>query len=304
PLPHLYEELKKVLSENLIKHEIIFCDDGSSDSSRDILRNLAAKDPCVKVIFFKRNFGQTSAMDALLLYAKGDVIVPMDADLQNNPADIPAMLDKLKEGYDLVSGWRRRRKDSFLTKTLPSRIANYVVSSVTGVRLHDYGCTLKAYRRDVLRDIRLYGEMHRLIPAYVGWAGGKITEMEVNHRPRVYGKSKYNLYKTIKVILDLITVKFLLSYSTKPIYFIGKWGLLSLFMGSCSLVWSAVKRFIFREPFYTDPFFTVGFFLLMIGIVIIFFGLFAELLMRTYFESQGKRPYLVKETVNIEDENK
>lgn len=301
-LRDMYDEIIKVLETVGRPFEIIACDDGSTDGSLDILRDLAEKDSRVKVVAFARNFGQTAALDAGFRTASGGIIVPMDADLQNDPADIPRLLERLEEGVDVVSGWRRKRRDAFWTKTLPSRVANRLVSLVTGVRLHDYGCTLKAYRADILKDFRLYGEMHRLIPAYVKWAGGSVTEEPVNHRPRRAGRSKYTLTKSIRLILDLLTVRFLLIYSTKPLYFIGKYGLLACAFGTLTLLWSTFKRLWWGLPLFTDPFFLASIFLFLAGFQFLFFGLLAEMNMRTYFEGQDKPPYLVKFRLNLPDE--
>jgi len=296
----LYDELIAALVPLDRPFELIFCDDGSTDNSLAVLKQLAAKDPRVKVIVFARNFGQTAALDAGFKAASGNIIVPMDSDLQNVPADIPKLIHKLEEGYDLVSGWRSERKDPFFSKTFPSRVANGLVSLVTGVKLHDYGCTLKAYNAKVLKDFRLYGEMHRLIPAYVKWAGGSVVELPVNHRPRQFGRSNYTLSKTVRLILDLMTVRFLLAYSTKPLYFIGKWGLLSIALGCLSMTWTAIKKLIWGEPLYSDPFFLASIFLFLAGFQFIFFGLLAELSMRTYFESQHKSSYLIREALNLD----
>src|SRR3990170_346234 len=223
-LPPLYQALRDALGGR--KVELVFVDDGSTDGSRQELERLARTDPArVRVVELRRNFGQTAAIAAGIDHSQGEVIVLIDADLQNDPADIPMMLDKIAEGYDVVSGWRIRRKDSFLTRTLPSRMANSLISWVTGVPLHDYGCTLKAYRREVLRGFRLYGEMHRFIPAYAGWVGARIIEVPVQHHPRAHGKTKYGLERTLKVFLDLLTVKFLVSYANKPIYLFGGTGI-------------------------------------------------------------------------------
>ncbi len=297
----LYEELVATLSAMGRPFELVFCDDGSVDDSLALLRELARGDARVKVVAFARNFGQTAALDAGFRVARGRIIIPMDADLQNDPADIPRLVARLDGGVDLVSGWRVNRRDPYLTKTLPSRIANGLVSLVTGVPLHDYGCTLKAYRARVLRDFRLYGEMHRLIPAYVKWAGGRVVEEPVNHRPRRFGRSNYTLSKSVRLILDLLTVRFLLSYSTKPLYFIGKWGLLAIGLGSLSMLWTIAKKVMWpQHPLHTDPFFLASIFLFLAGFQFLFFGLLAEQSMRTYFESQHKSPYLVREILNLD----
>lgn len=294
-----YREIVAVLTEMGRTFEIIYCDDGSTDGSLEVLKELASHDGRVKVIAFARNYGQTAALDAGFRAASGQIVIPMDADRQNDPADIPRLVRRLEEGYDVVSGWRHQRQDAFWTKTLPSRVANRLVSLVTGVALHDYGCTLKAYRASILKDIRLYGEMHRLIPAYVQWAGGKVTEIPVRHRQRTAGKSKYNLGKSVRVVLDLLTVRFLLGYSTKPLYFIGRYGLLSCALGTVSMTWTVIKKVIWGEPLYTDPFFLAAIFLFLAGFQFLFFGLLAEMNMRIYYETRGKPPFRVKFTINL-----
>src|SRR5438093_21243 len=217
----LHEKLDRALEQLGRTAEIIYVDDGSSDGSLDVLREIATEDSRVRVLALRRNYGQTPAMSAGIDAARGEVLIPMDADLQNDPADIKRLLEKLDEGYDVVSGWRKHRQDAFITRTLPSRIANSVISRIGGVPLHDYGCSLKAYRREVLKDVNLYGEMHRFIPIYAAWAGGRVTEIPVTHYPRTAGKSKYGLSRTIKVVFDLVTIKFMASYLTKPIYLFG-----------------------------------------------------------------------------------
>lgn len=301
-LRDLHDEVVAVLTEMGQPFEVIYCDDGSTDGSLDILKDLASRDERVRVVSFARNYGQTAALDAGFRAARGRVVVPMDADRQNDPSDIPRLIRRLEEGYDVVSGWRHLRQDAFWTKTLPSRVANRLVSLVTGVDLHDYGCTLKAYRKSILKDIRLYGEMHRLIPAYVRWAGGKVAEIPVRHRPRTAGQSKYNLGKSVRLVLDLLTVRFLLGYSTKPLYFIGRYGLIACALGTVSMTWTVVKKMIWREPLYTDPFFLAAIFLFLAGFQFLFFGLLAELNMRIYFETRGRPPYQVKFTINLPEE--
>lgn len=298
----LMDEIRAALDPTGRSYEVICCDDGSTDGSQQMLRELAAQDGRIKVLAFARNFGQTAALDAGFQIARGRVVVPMDADLQNDPADIPRLLARLEQDAEAVSGWRVSRKDSYWTKTLPSRLANHLVSWTTGVELHDYGCTLKAYKADVLKEFRLYGEMHRLIPAYVAWAGGRVVEMPVNHRERRFGTSKYNLSKTVRLLLDLVTVRFLLSYSTKPLYFMGKYGLLTLGVGFLTFLWVLVKRLVWGHPLYTDPFFLVSVFLLMAGGQFVLTGLLAELSMRTYFESRGKAPWRIRWAVNVGDQ--
>jgi len=303
-LDPLFEEIEKVMTDLGRPWEVICCDDGSTDGSRQKLLEKAAADERCKLVFMMRNYGQTAALDAGFRAAAGEIIIPMDADLQNDPHDIPRLIARLEEGSDLVSGWRASRRDSFLTKTLPSMIANrLVVSRVTGVRLHDYGCTMKAYRATFLKQFHLYGEMHRLIPAYVKWAGGRVVEEKVNHRARKFGRSKYNLSKTFRLILDLLTVRFLLGYSTKPLYFMGRYGLAAIGLGCCSMTWTVIKKITHWEyPLYTDPFFIIAIFLFIAGFQFLFSGLLAELSMRTYYESQDRTPYVVARKVNLDRE--
>lgn len=297
----LWEALRPVMEELGRPWEAIFCDDGSTDNSPEVLRELAAADPRVKVVLFRRNFGQSAAMAAGFDHATGDVIIPMDADLQNDPKDIPRLLEDMEtRGLDVVKGWRKNRKDAYLTKTLPSRIANRLISRVTGVHLHDYGCTLTAYRAEIARDINLYGEMHRFLPAFAYWAGARIGELEVTHHPRQWGVSKYNLGKTFRVVLDILTVRFLVGYSTKPLYFFGKWGALTLAAGMAAGTWTLFKKFWWGVPLYRDPFFLVAIFCGITGIQILLIGLVAELNTRIYYESQSKPPYHVREKLNIE----
>lgn len=280
-------------------YELILVDDGSTDGTVGRLEALAAADPnhtCV--VEFRRNFGQTAAIAAGIDYASGDVIVLIDADLQEDPADIPKMVEKIQEGYDVVSGWRKDRKDTFLTRTLPSRIANALISSVTGVRLHDYGCTLKAYRREVLEGFRLYGEMHRFIPAYAGGVGARIVEIPVTHRPRTRGKAKYGLERTFKVILDLFTVKFLISYANKPIYLFGGMGILLNLASVALLVALVVRRVLYGEHLVRSPLLQLTVMLFILGVQSILLGLIAELLARTYHESQAKPTYTVRRVLN------
>ena len=299
-LEKLHDEIVAAVKPTGRSFEIILVDDGSTDGSIETERKLADADPRVKALLFKRNFGQTAALAAAIEHSRGDILVPMDADLQNDPADIPAMLDKLEEGYDVVSGWRKNRKDPWLTRVLPSKIANGIVSWVTKVDLHDFGCSLKAYRREVLADVKLYGEMHRYTPVYASWQGGRVTEMVVNHRPRTAGKSKYGLMRTLKVILDLVTVKLLGDYSTKPIYFFGGVGLMMTMLGVLSGTWSLLKKVIWGHPVFTDPFALFAVFLFLSGLICIMMGLLAELIVRTYHESQNKRIYALREIVTSE----
>lgn len=300
-IPLLYNAVVDAL-KNIQDWELILVDDGSRDNSLEALRELAAKDTeHVKVIGLRRNFGQTAAIAAGIDHASGEIIVLMDADLQNDPSDIPAMLDKLNEGYDLVSGWRKNRQDNLL-RTFPSRIANKLICKVTGVNLHDYGCTLKAYRREVIKGFRLYGEMHRFIPAYADAFGAKIVEMPVKHHPRIHGKAKYGLERTMKVLLDLFTVKFLSSYEDKPIYLFGGTGLILSGISLLTLLFLAIRRIFWGVSVMASPLFMMAVVILILGFQSILMGLIAELLVRTYHESQGKTVYHIGEMINFKPE--
>ncbi len=297
----LLEELLAALRALGKSFEVICVDDGSRDGTFSALRKLAESEPCLRVIRFRLNFGQTAAMSAGIEAARGRVIVPMDGDLQNDPQDIGPLLAKLAEGFDVVSGWRKVRRDKEWGRKLPSRLANALISAISGVRLHDYGCSLKAYQRDVLQDVKLYGEMHRFIPIYASWQGASVTEIAVNHRARRAGVSKYGLSRTLKVVLDLMVVKFLASYSTKPIYVFGGFGLLNLlgaFLAVSGAVffklspWPAWQKDLVETPL---PLLAVMF--TLVGSLSLLMGLLAELVIRTYYESQGKRPYLIAEEV-------
>jgi glycosyltransferase involved in cell wall biosynthesis len=304
-LPYLFEAIYKVMSSMSHSWETILVDDGSRDNSLSILKEYAQKDPAhIRVISFRRNYGQTAAIAAGLDYAKGEIIILLDADLQNDPADIPMLLAKLDEGFDLVSGWRRSRKDNAITRNFPSMIANWLISRVTGVYLHDYGCTLKAYRRDVLEGFRLYGEMHRFIPVYASSVGAKITEMPVNHHPRKYGKTKYGLERTAKVVLDLFTVKFLVSFSSKPIYLFGGTGGLFMVISTITMIYLFLRRFFFFISVTGSPLFQVSVMLFILGFQSILMGLIAELLVRTYHESQRKPTYTVRTMINLEQSSR
>jgi glycosyltransferase involved in cell wall biosynthesis len=297
-LPLLYDAIEKALKPLKQKWEVIFVDDGSRDNSLDVLRSLAAKNPNhVRALVFRRNFGQTAAISAGIDHAQGETIVLMDADLQNDPADIPRLLAKLDEGYDLVSGWRKDRKDNRLTRTIPSNIANGLISTVTGVHLHDFGCTLKAYRREVLGGFRLYGEMHRFIPVFAHSVGARITEIPVSHHPRQFGKANYGLDRTAKVILDLFTVKFLLEYSHKPIRLFGGAGVGLMLLGMVDLFYVFIRRTFFGVPASTSPLLLIGVMLFILGFQSILMGLIAELLARTYHESQAKTTYTLREII-------
>jgi glycosyltransferase involved in cell wall biosynthesis len=290
----LYEQITQTLKDKY-HYEIIFVDDGSSDSSFDILADLQKEDTRMRVISFRKNFGQTAALSAGFAHAQGKIIVAIDADLQNDPADIPDMIDKLNEGFDVVSGWRKKRHDNAITRLLPSKIANWVISRITGVKLHDYGCTLKVYRREVLEETKLYGEMHRFIPALASWSGARIAEITVNHRPRTAGETKYGIGRTLKVILDLITVKFLGSFSTKPIYIFGGLGLASG-LGAIASGWYVVYQKIANDfAINRNPLLVMTAMLITTTIQFILMGLLAELLVRTYHESQNRPTYVIKQ---------
>ena len=300
-IPLLYDEVIKALKD-IESWELILVDDGSKDNSLEALKEIAAKDTeHVKVIGLRRNFGQTAAIAAGIDHASGEIIVLMDADLQNDPSDIPAMLDKLNEGYDLVSGWRKDRQDNLL-RTFPSKIANKLICRVTGVHLHDYGCTLKAYRREVIKGFRLYGEMHRFIPAYANSFGAKIVEMPVKHHPRIHGQAKYGLERTMKVLLDLFTVKFLSTWADKPIYLFGGTGLVLAGISLLVLLFLAVRRIFWGVSVMASPLFMMAIMVFILGFQSILMGLIAELLARTYHESQGKTVYHVRELINFPDE--
>jgi len=295
----LYQAIKQSAKKLDMDWELILVDDGSSDGSQQKIKEIVEKNSSqVKAIILRRNFGQTAAIAAGIDQSSGEIVVPLDADLQNDPADIPAMINKLQEGYDVVSGWRYDRQDTFFTRTLPSRIANWLISSVTGVKLHDYGCTLKAYRRDVITGFRLYGEMHRFIPVYASSFGARITEMKVHHHARKYGKAKYGLERIFKVILDLFTVKFLTSYGSKPIYLFGGTGLMLIFASLVTLIFLAVRRILYKISPFTSPLFIIALLVLMFGFQSILMGLIAELLVRTYHESQNKPVYAIREIVS------
>jgi glycosyltransferase involved in cell wall biosynthesis len=293
----LYEKLVAALKKVGRPYEVIFVDDGSSDGTMEILLDLREKNPNVKIISFSRNFGQTAALSAGIDSSKGDIIIPMDGDLQNDPEDILMLLQKIEEGYDVVSGWRKDRKDPFLTRRLPSMIANKIISWIGGVYLHDYGCTLKAYRRDILKNIRLYGEMHRFIPIYAQWIGARVSEIPVRHFSRGSGSSKYGMSRVFKVILDLMVVKFLVSYSQKPIYVFGGLGLLMILGGFFSGVYAIYLKLFKEVSFILTPLPLLCVLLLVLGFLSILMGFLAELLIRTYYESQGKPTYQIKETI-------
>jgi glycosyltransferase involved in cell wall biosynthesis len=295
----LYQDLKAVMKGRGLEYEVIFVDDGSDDSSGEVLQQLAQRDNRVKVIQFRKNFGQTAAIAAGVEHALGEIIVTMDGDGQNDPRDIPRLLERLGQGYDVASGWRKNRKDPLLKRRFPSALANRLISWLTRVKLHDYGCTLKAYRRDILKDVRLYGEMHRFIPAYASWVGARITEMEVVHHPRKHGKSKYGLSRTSSIILDLITILFLLRYSTKPIRLFGGAGITLFVLGILTGLFVLFRRIIWGGV-WISPMILISFLFITMGVMFILLGLIAEIIIRTYHESQGKPIYVVKSTLNFD----
>ena len=297
----LHERVSAALRQTGEDYEVIIVNDGSSDLTETNLKSIAATDPRFKIVNFRRNYGQTAAMMAGIDFASGDIIVGLDGDLQNDPADIPKLLDKLAEGYDVVSGWRVNRKDAALKRNLPSRMANWLISTISGIHLHDYGCSLKAYKKHVVKGVKLYGEMHRIIPIYASWQGGKVAEIPVNHFPRVHGSSKYGLERVIKVLLDLLVVKFLASYANKPIYVFGGFGLTSIGVSLLSGVWALYLKFFDHISFISTPLPLLVVLAFITGIMSILMGLIAEIIMRTYYESQGKQVYLVKDTINVSD---
>ena len=297
-LPLLQAQLRPILDTLDHPAEVIYVDDGSSDGSYDALKQLAQDDSRLRVIRFRRNFGQTAAIAAGLDYARGDVIITMDSDLQNDPKDIPRLLAKIDEGYDVVSGWRKNRQDAALRRNLPSHVANRLISVTTGVHLHDYGCTLKAYRHEIFAYTRLYGEMHRFIPVFASLAGARIAELEVEHHPRIHGKSKYGLQRIVKVLLDLTTVKFLSSYSTKPIYVFGGMGFSTMGGGVAAAMLVLYHKWVRKIYAHRNPFLLLSIFLFLVGLIFVMMGLLAELLMRTWYESQGKRTYTVRNVIN------
>jgi glycosyltransferase involved in cell wall biosynthesis len=303
PLHAKLDEALKVLGRTA---EIIYVDDGSSDGSLSALREIARLDDRVRVVALKRNYGQTAAMAAGIDAAQGEVLIPMDADLQNDPADIIRLLDKMDEGYDVVSGWRKNRQDKMITRKIPSMLANRLISWIGGVPLHDYGCSLKAYRRESLEDVKLYGEMHRFIPIYAAWAGARVTEIPVAHHPRTMGQSKYGLSRTVKVIFDLITIKFMASYQTKPLYLFGWAGLLTFAVSLLSALLACLMKFAdwpHHADFIQTPLPVMAMVMLVLGIQLFLMGLLAEMLVRTYHESQEKRIYAVRERINFTTED-
>ena len=297
----LYERLVAALEPLGRPFEAILVNDGSTDGTARELAALAARDKRVKVVNFRRNFGQTAAMMAGIHYASGDIIIPMDGDLQNDPADIAKLLAKLEEGYDVVSGWRRERKDDAVRRNFPSRIANLLISAISGVKLHDYGCSLKAYRSDVVKGVKLYGEMHRFIPIYASWEGGRVTEVPVTHHPRLHGESKYGADRVLKVVLDLIVVQFLARYANRPIYVFGTFGIGCVTLAVLAGVWAVYLKYFENTTFIQTPLPLLVVMLTVTGGMSVLMGLLAEIIMRTYYESQGKDVYLVSSTTNLDE---
>lgn len=297
-LPFLMEEINQALSKLNIESEIIAINDGSDDGSGEILDDLVNKFPDLKPIHFTRNFGQTAALSAGFGNARGDVVIPMDADLQNDPRDIEKLLNKIDEGYDVVSGWRKERQDKWLTRRLPSVAANRFIAWMSGIPLHDFGCTLKAYKKEFIEGIHLYGEMHRFVPVYASWQGAKVTEIPVNHHPRKFGHSKYGLARIVKVILDLIVIKFLVDFAVKPIYIFGGFGLLNFvgaFLAGC---WAIYLKYWIGDSFIQTPLPLLVVMCTLIGFLSILIGLLAELMMRTYYESQQKPTFIIRKNKN------
>lgn len=294
-LPILHQQLTEVLVAGNYHYEIIVVDDGSTDGSFETLCRIQTEDPHLRVVRFRRNYGQTAAFAAGFDRARGDMVVTIDADLQNDPTDIPTLVEKMAEGYDVVSGWRVDRKDRFLDRRLPSILANWLIGWTTGVRIHDYGCSLKAYRREILDDVQLYGELHRFIPALAHAVGARVAEIPVRHHPRRYGQAKYGLSRTLKVILDVLAVRFLTSFSTRPIHIFGFLGFLSSAFGAVLLLYLGVVRIVLQQPIGDRPLTLLAILLTMLGVQLMTTGLLAEMVSRTYYESQGKPIYTVRE---------
>ncbi|MEO6392976.1 MAG: glycosyltransferase family 2 protein [Pyrinomonadaceae bacterium] len=297
----LQQKLDAALTELGMTAEIIYVDDGSTDGSLAVLRELAGRDDRVRVVTLRRNYGQTAAMAAGIDAARGKILIPMDADMQNDPADIRRLIDKLNEGYDVVSGWRKHRQDKLMSRKIPSMIANRIISRIGGVPLHDYGCSLKAYRRDVLEDVRLYGEMHRFIPIYASWAGARVTELAVDHHARTMGTSKYGISRTVKVVFDMITIKFMASYQTKPLYIFGTFGLVAFAVSILSGIWAVILKYFYHTTFIQTPLPVLSIVMFAVAIQFFLMGLLAEMQVRTYHESQSKAIYAVRERLGFTD---
>jgi glycosyltransferase involved in cell wall biosynthesis len=301
-IERVYNEIREVVEREKLNVEIILVNDGSTDNTEEILNRIAEKDKRVRVIHFRRNFGQTAAIMAGFEMAEGDIIITMDGDGQDDPNEIPRLLAKLEERYDIVSGWRKNRKDNFIKRVLPSRIANWIISTVTGVKLHDYGCSLKAYRRSIIENLILYGEQHRFIPAIASEIGAKVTEIPVNHRPRIAGKSKYGLSRIFKVIMDLIVIKFFLDYKTKPMRLFGGLGFIISSIGSIILLYLIYLKILKGESIGTRPLLTLSVLFILSGLHFITIGILLEVIIRTHYETKDKKPYIIKYTKNVQNE--
>ncbi len=297
-LRELFTRLKASLDELGREWEMLLVDDGSTDDGETLLREFAAEDSRVRVLFLTRNFGQTAALAAGIEHARGDLLVTLDADLQNDPKDLPALVEKLEQGYDVVSGWRKQRKDPWLTKVLPSKLANWMIRRISGVKIHDLGCTLRVYRREILQRIPLYGEMHRFLPVLASWEGAKMCELPVSHQPRTAGISKYGMERSLKVMLDLFTIQFLRRYGTKPIYLFGGVGLPTCALGVLCGGITLYQRMAYGHWVHKNPLILLAVLLFMIGTQLLLMGLLAELIVRVYYESQGKRVYVLKESLS------
>jgi len=302
-LSEIYNEITASCQSLNLPYEMVFVDDGSTDSSFRVLKELEAGDPRLKIIRLRKNFGQTAALSAGFDYARGEIIITLDADLQNDPGDFPLLFRKIEEGYDIVSGWRLKRKDKFISRRMPSAAANWIISRITKVKLHDYGCTLKAFRKDIVKNIKLYGEMHRFIPAIASTMGVTIAEVRVNHRPRIHGKSKYNISKSIRVFLDLLTVKFLLTYSTRPLQAFGLLGLVTGGIGGILALVLSYQRLVLKVGLSNRPLLLLAILLIVIGFQFITMGLLGEIMVRAYHETAEKHIYVIREVIDYERED-
>jgi len=299
-LPLLVSEIHAVLKEHHYSYEIIIIDDGSGDGTRELLDDMAKSDRRCRPIHLRRNYGQTAAMMAGIDHAHGEILIPIDADLQNDPGDIPALIDKIDEGYDVCSGWRRHRRDNPLVRIIPSMIANFFIQLISGVKLHDYGCTLKAYRKEILQEVRLYGEMHRFIPVLARQNGAHVTEIPVHHRPRRFGHSKYGLKRTVKVILDLMVIRFMQTYFQRPIYVFGGFGLASIALSFVTFGGMLYFKYFGNKSFIQTPLPLIAVLFMLIGFIAIFIGFLAQITMMTYYESQNLKPYRIAYSRNLE----
>ncbi len=299
-IPILYKEIVDVFLKEKTDYEIIAVDDASADGSLEALKKIATTDKKLKILHFRFNSGQTAAMSAGIKHATGDIVIPMDADLQNDPGDIPKFLFKIADGYDVVSGWRQKRQDAMIMRKIPSQIANWLIRKMTGVKVHDYGCSMKAYRRDIIQGIELYGEMHRFIPAYTAWHGGRVTEIVVNHRARIHGTTKYGISRTFKVLLDLVVVKFLSRYMNRPMHFFGGIGFISLGLGVLAGLTAIILKIFHLRDFVATPLPIFSALLIIVGVQLAAMGVIAEMVMRVYYESQGKTPYRIAERINFD----